>query len=57
MTDQDIVAEYLRREKRAMGTQQGADHNAIIYDVATLANRNFGDVSRLVIAAIFSEPN
>ena len=57
MTDQEIIAEYLRREKQAMRKQRGANHNAIIADVAAMANRNFGDVRRLVVDAIFSGPN
>ena len=57
MTDLEIIAEYLRREKLAMRTPKGAEHQAIIADIAVMAERSTGDVRRLVFDAIFSEPN
>ena len=57
MTDQEIIAEYLRREKRAMRRIHGADHGAILADVAVMANRSLVDVRRLVLNAIFSGQN
>ena len=57
MTDQEIIAKYLRLERLAMLTPQGADHNAILADVATVSNRNLVDVRRLVLNSIFSDPN
>jgi len=57
MTDQDIVALYLRLEKLAMRAPRGADHNAILADVAVMAERNLLDVRRLVLDSILSDPN
>ena len=57
MTDLEIIVKYLRLERLAMLTPQGADHNAILADVAVMANRSLVDVRRLVLNAIFSDPN
>ena len=57
MFDRDIVKEYLRREKRAKRKHQNFDHDAALAEIAAMANRNFGDVRRLVVDAIFSGPN
>lgn len=57
MTDPEIIAAYLAREKRAMRKPQGADHMAILQGVAKDANRPLCDVRRLVLDAIFSDPN
>jgi len=57
MTDPEIIAAYLAREKRAMRKPQGADHMAILEGVAKDANRPLCDVRRLVLDAIFSDPN
>jgi len=57
MTDDQIMAEFLRMETLMNRTPQGADHQHILRTVAAMAERDVADVRRVVLDRIFTEAN
>lgn len=49
MTDAEIMAEFERMEAAANRTMRGADHQAILRDVAAMAGRDLAEVRRLIL--------
>lgn len=49
MTDAEIMAEFERLEAAANRTMRGADHQAILRDVAAMAGRDLAEVRRVIL--------
>lgn len=57
MTDEQIIIAYLAREKAENAKPRGADHPALVAEIAHLARRNLADVRRIVMESVFTNPN
>ncbi|GAB5431252.1 MAG: hypothetical protein EpisKO_06220 [Epibacterium sp.] len=57
MTTRAAVAEYFRREKAAMNTPQGADHDALIAEVALEFRMSIRILNDAVKAETITRPN
>lgn len=57
MTPDQITAEFLRIERAAMKTPQGADHEAILRTVAAKTERPVSEVRAIILDNAFTEPN
>lgn len=56
MKDAEIIAEFERRQTAGNATPQGADHKAILSDVAEMACRPIEDVRELILDNTFARP-
>ncbi|WP_166485553.1 hypothetical protein [Ruegeria sp. TM1040] len=57
MTTRAAVAEYFRREKAAMNTPQGADHDALIAEVALEFRMSIRILNDAVKSETITRPN
>lgn len=57
MTDDQILAEFLRIEKIAYKTPQGPDHKKIAETVAEMSGRPVSYIRALVLENTFMGPN
>lgn len=57
MTDDQIIAEFERREAEGNRAKHGADHQRILADVSALAGRDVSEVRALILDNTFTEPN